>query len=375
MDENWDGWRSASVKEVGSMYTSIMKEVESLYDGWFGLQTWAADLRRSIDYDVSDSRNPFARKGVPFARVAAVVQEIMHRYSSFQSVECDALTDMLVNLEFKGTGRVPLSDFYMVGQGNKWKFLEPKEYLRHVGALDESDPRRPSVVIPNYVYSMNNCLASSSFFSVCCTNKCERLMSHVEREIAAPIASPQRLAEVVAALPSDFVDAPRELPASMLSRLREIGDRHKNGGVPLHSRLFAQWMHHAYPQECPFPHSVLGQSTLTPEDWSAQTGLEHSLDRAELAQHAERASDEGRASEIVPWSDKEELVGFHWEGLQAEVDGSLAGPTRSAERGAHSPWRKWMALLVVTSLAVPQVRAWSAALGTTGPKTLEKQMV
>merc|ERR1719189_3474211 len=120
-----------------------------------------------------------------------------------------------------------------------------------------------------------------------------------------------------------------------------------NGKVPLHSRLFAQWMHHAYPQECPFPHSVRGQSTLTPEDWSAQTGLEHSLAREKLAKHteraervarmqfeAERASDEGRASEIVPWSDQEELVSFHWEGRQAEVEGSSAGPTRSAERAS-----------------------------------------
>merc|ERR1719336_1021537 len=195
----------------------------------------------------------------------------------------------------------------------KWHFRQPVEYLRHVGALDESDPRRLSVVIPNYVYSMNNCLASSSFFSVCCTNKCERLM------------------EVVAALPSDFVDAPRELPASMLSRLREIGDLHRNGEVPLHSRLFAQWMHHAYPQECPFPHSVRGQSTLTPEDWSAQTGLEHSLDRAELAQHAETDFHyEDRGSDVVPWSQKEELVSFHWESLQPE-------------HGGHSRWRKWMA--------------------------------
>merc|ERR1719210_1035258 len=250
LDEDWDDWQSAS----------MLSSVSERYDGWMNLRMWAADLRRSMDHAESDRRNPFAREGVPFARVAAVVQEIMHRYSSFQSVECDALTDILAALAWKGTGRVPLSDFYMVGQGRKWNFRQPVEYLRHVGALDESDPRRLSVVIPNYVYSMNNCLASSSFFSVCCTNKCERLMSHVEREIAAPIASPQRLAEVVAALPSDFVDAPRELPASMLSRLREIGDLHRNGKVPLHSRLFAQWMHHAYPQECPFPHSVRGQS-------------------------------------------------------------------------------------------------------------------
>merc|ERR1719188_246763 len=192
------------------------------------------------------------------------------------------MTKFLVNLQFKDTGRVPLSSFYLASQGDEWIFSEHKEYLHHVGALDESDPRRPSVVIPNYIYGMNNCLASSSYFSVCCVNKCERLMSHVEREIAAPIASLQRLVEVVSALPSDFVDAPRELPVSMLSRLSEMAELHGDGKVPLHSRLFAQWMHHAYPQECPFPHSVRGQSALTPEDWSTQTGLEDALDQAEL---------------------------------------------------------------------------------------------
>merc|ERR1719336_229656 len=344
----------------------ILNEVRASYDGWADLQMWATDLRRSIDYAESDRRNPFASKRVPFARVAAVVQEIMHRYSSFQSVECDALTDMLTKLEYKGTGREPLSEFYMVGQGNKWKFWEHKEYLRHVGALDEDDPRRPSVVIPNYVYSMNNCLASSSFFSVCCTNKCERLMSHVEREIAAPVAAAKRLAEVVSALPSDFVDAPRELPVSMLLRLSEMAEFHGDGKVPLHGRLFAQWMHHAYPQECPFPHSVRGQSTLTPEDWSAQTGLEHSLDRIELARHAETdLHHEDRGSEVVPWSEKEELVSPHWEGLQPKQGG----------QGGHSRWRKWMALLVVASLAAPMAHSWSAALGTAGPKMLEERMV
>merc|ERR1740123_2782291 len=362
-----------------------MKEVKGAYDGWADLQTWAADLRRSMDYAESDRRNPFARKGmlvgVPFVRVAAVVQEIMHRFSSFQSVECDALTEMLVNLEYKGTGRVPLSDFYMVGLGYKWKFWEPKEYLRHLGALDESDPRRPSVVIPNYVYGMNNCLASSSYFSVCCTNKCERLMSHVEREIAAPIASLQRLVEVVSALPSDFVDAPRELPASLLSRLREMAEFHGDGKVPLHGRLFAQWMHHAYPQECPFPHNERGHSPLTPEEWSAQTGLDSLNDPEELAWHADTALiTEDRGNEAVPWSSTEWLVGFHWHGVQPEQEGHLEG-LRPKPRG-HSMWRKLMALLVVASLAVPVLRAWGAALGTAsaasgaaGPRMLEKHMV
>merc|ERR1740129_1654030 len=187
-------------------------------------------------------------------------------------------------------------------------------------------------------------------------------MSHVEREIAAPMASPQRLADVVRALPSEFVDAPRELPVSMLLRLGEMA---RDGQVFLHSRLFAQWMHHAYPQECPFPHSVRGLSTLTPEEWSAQTGLEDLLDRTQVARLlATDFKHEGRGSEVVPWSSTEELVGFHWDGKQE----------------GHGMWRKGMALLAVVSLAVPMMRAWSAALGTAStvparPKMLEKQMV
>ena len=35
---------------------------------------------------------------------------------------------------------------------------------------------------------------------------------------------------------------------------------HHGGKVPLHGRLFAQWLHHAFPRECPYPHVQLGSS-------------------------------------------------------------------------------------------------------------------
>ena len=207
--------------------------LDGLFDGWIDLQMWAADLGRAVDYAGFDRRAPCVRREAPFAQVAAVVQEIMHCYSSFQSVECDALTGMLMNLVYMGTGLVPLSDFYIVGQGNEWMLCEPKDYLRHVGAPGQGDPRQPSVVIPRYVYGMNNCLASSSFFSICFTNKCERLISHVEREIATPTASPQLRAEVASVLPSDLVDDPRELPSS-------LPELYGDDEAPLYGRSFAQ---------------------------------------------------------------------------------------------------------------------------------------
>ena len=63
----------------------------------------------------------------------------------------------------------------------------------------------------------------------------------------------------------------------MISHLSEMAEFHGGGKVSLHDRLFAQWMHHACPQECPFIHGVRGLSTLNPVEWSAQTGLEDSL--------------------------------------------------------------------------------------------------
>merc|ERR1712096_229 len=38
-----------------------------------------------------------------------------------------------------------------------------------------------------------------------------------------------------------------------MGRLTDVAAQHK-GVVPLHSRLFMQWMHFAYPRECPYPH-------------------------------------------------------------------------------------------------------------------------
>jgi len=53
-------------------------------------------------------------------------------------------------------------------------------------------------------------------------------------------------------MPSDTVDAPRNLSSALVGRLNEIAQNH-GGRVPLHGRLFSQWMHHAHPNECPYP--------------------------------------------------------------------------------------------------------------------------
>merc|ERR1712183_807852 len=130
-----------------------------------------------------------------------------------------------------------------------------------------------SVVIPNYMQSQSSCLAGSSFYSVCCFDECESLLGHVEEIIKGPSAHPAQLVEVVSGLHSDTVHAPRNLSGVLLSRLGQIAELH-GGQVPLHGRLFAQWMHHAYPRECSFPHLSNTVSPLTQEEWVDQMGLE-----------------------------------------------------------------------------------------------------
>merc|ERR1719361_104930 len=78
-------------------------------------------------------------------------------------------------------------------------------------------------------------------------------MGQLERGLQRPDAAPADVASLVARLPSASVLANRTLPPLLLRRLHRIAAKH-GGRVPIYGRLFAQWLHHAYPRECPFPH-------------------------------------------------------------------------------------------------------------------------
>ena len=91
-------------------------------------------------------------------------------------------------------------------------------------------------------------------------------MGHLERGLATPSTAPARVAEVVSSPHSDTADAPWNLSVALYFRLDEIARVH-GGRIPLHGRLFAQWMHHAYPRECNFPRVAGATSPLTWEEF------------------------------------------------------------------------------------------------------------
>merc|ERR1719253_1290669 len=90
-----------------------------------------------------------------FSNMTAILEEVADRYGLWQAADCKGLKSELVGMEdVSGSGRVRLADFYSAAlKGQNWQFSESVEYLRHLGALDESRPDVPRIIIANYVNS------------------------------------------------------------------------------------------------------------------------------------------------------------------------------------------------------------------------------
>jgi len=131
-----------------------------------------------------------------------------------------------------------------------------------------------------------------------------------------------------------------------MNRLQEIADHH-DGQVPLHGRLFAQWMHHVYPLECAFPHTSGTTSPLSPDEWMDATGLDEVTAEETYRKSFIKESKPSDDAEAVPWLAVEELVVAH----------------KRAHRKGTGFARKLAAFVAVLALAVPIARlAMSAAM-------------
>lgn len=303
--------------------TQVRNEVagaSKTYPNWRETQVFLREVRGSV----APEAGPLS-----YQKVAAVVEEVGERYGRWQAAECRSFKGQLVEMEDAGTGRVRLGDFYQsaLNEGN-WQFSESLEYLRELGAVDESDPMVPRVIIPNYINSPSNCIAPSEYHAVCCLDECEELIGHLERTLAAPTATPSELANLVALLPSATVAANRTLSAGLLSRLEEVGTHH-HGQVPLHGRLFLQWMHHVYPRECPYPHIAGATNPRRAEQFYKETGRDVTATEEEMRQHVEIALPQEiidpEAPVDVQWTMHEEILGHHVGEASNEQTSSGAG--------------------------------------------------
>jgi hypothetical protein len=245
---------------TGGMAKEMHDNILEMYPTWPETQQFLREVHSSVAPD---------RDYFYYNDIETVIAEVGERYGRFQDIECRQLKDWLVEVEDNsvgGAGRVRISDFYgRALNDGKWQFSETVDYLRQLGALDESDASNPRVIIPNYISGPSNCVASSAYYSVCCLDECEGILGQIEQRLAAPEASPSTITNLVSMIPSATMPSNRSLSPWLHHRLDEVA-KHHGGVVPLHGRLFAQWLHYAYPRECQFPHISGTVNPKRPED-------------------------------------------------------------------------------------------------------------
>jgi len=297
-----------------SRVRALRANVTEMYPNFKDTQQFLRDVQQSI----APKHDYFY-----YSEVASLVEEIGERYGRWQDYECRDLKDSLVEMEDPGAGgagRVRLADFYNAALNKgKWQFTENVEYLRLLGALDESNPDNLRLIIANYINGPSNCAASSSYYSVCCLNECDELLGHIETKVAAPDASVETILALVAALPSSTVPGNRTLSTWLTHRLEEVA-KHHGGMIPLHGRLFGQWMHFAFPRECTFPHVLGAARPQTTAQFIKETKRDPIANKTEMqryvslaAPHQRRATETGELKEVLAmesamWTMEEELV-------------------------------------------------------------------
>lgn len=283
----------------------LARRMHEFFSSWNDTQAFVRRIRSNITGDPSR---------FDFSMLSKVVEVVGEEFGTFQDIECGQIKNFLMTKEVKGTGRVRLVDFWKPHlEGNsKWSFRESIGYLRQLGALDDSDPNDMSVIIPNYVHAHTNCIARSGYYAVCCKDECESLFGHLEEQIASSEAAPSTIAALVESLPSSTAKAPRKLSTSLLKRLEDIASEHA-GMVPIHGRLFAQWLHHAYPRECPYPHESGTVLQQKPSEFASQTGMNQYASKEDMREYMSAAtlamdSITEDDAELMQWSSIEELL-------------------------------------------------------------------
>merc|ERR1719159_671796 len=232
------------------------------------IQTFTRDILGSVAFEDEFLSNPFTEREFTWEEAAVATMTASRGHGKFRDFECQDLREGLAELDHKQTGRVDMKSFYTKQTIGPWQLTESVDFLRQLGALDESSSiRGPQVIIPNYVTAVSNCDSPSQYFSVCCIHSCEDILNTIEVAVKQPTAPAANLLSIVGNLSSTAIDAPRNLSSHLTSALDSVAKLH-GGEVPLHGRLFAQWLHYAFPHECPYPHLTNSVASLTGEEWS-----------------------------------------------------------------------------------------------------------
>lgn len=281
------------VADDAKAYLEGRLPMEDVYPSWPKTQKFIRDIQEVVA--------PSQKGSLSFEDVTHIVEEINEHYGRWHDEsDCADMKGVLLNMEGKCPGRVDLSRFYAASlYEDRWQFSESVHYLRDLGALDESQPES-SVIVSNYVLGASNCVGTSRFYAQCCVDPCDQLLAQLEKALAAPRASASDLKAALAALPAP--------DSTVRPPLEDLQKASTDGLVALHGRLFAQWLHHAYPRQCPMPaRAGMRLWQELPRDFTLRTGQDYAATHEEMKRYA----DQKRSKEGVcrlPWISEELLV-------------------------------------------------------------------
>jgi hypothetical protein len=277
------------------------------YPNWDQTFQFLVDVVSSDIWQRRYAGSPFSQdQNFGFDDAIRLAELISEQFGPWSNHECQEMRSMLTHYDVHHTGRVRMADFYQSTAEGAWQFLEPTQFLRQNGALDESSSYLgPQVIIANYISSMSNCITSAPYYSICCLNDCDQVFQHLENVIAAPTSTASQIIEVLENMPQGPT-----IKQELSTWLGEISALH-NGQVPLHGRLLAQWLHFVFPHECPYPH-MGGLAPKTQEQWREQVGeAAESVTEEEVRMHLEAESSRVAASPHAGkgmWELKESLM-------------------------------------------------------------------
>jgi len=281
----------------------------AFYPTWLQAQDYFRKVRQS---------NAGGAKLFSFPMVSAIIRELVDTFGTFHGQQCQGLKTSLKGIEGKGSpGCVDLPNFYKKGlkADSNWLFIESPEYLRKEGALDESDPQNPRLLSANYINSPGNCLQPSGYYLVCCHNECDDILGRLEKQLGQPSATPMEIMSALRATSGSSLRSGMVAPA-LRRRLQDVADFH-DGRVPIHGRLFAQWLHHVYPHECAYPHMSGSKHPQWVQDFEDETGKVSQLTDEEMQSFVLNATKSAvpkagktlgaDAGSCAPWQNEEEL--------------------------------------------------------------------
>merc|ERR1712224_1109521 len=82
-------------------------------------------------------------------------------------------------------------------------------------------------------------------------------------------AAPSQILAVMSNMTASLEQDGITVDSYLVSQLEDIA-RASQGKVPLHGRLFAQWLHYVLPHQCPFPHkSGTARASTSPKAYGS----------------------------------------------------------------------------------------------------------